>query len=333
MPPGRPSREVVYQRLDTQVAELWTRLGGLPNRAEARGIWREIWLEEAHHSTAIEGNTLVLKQVQQLLDEGKAVGNKQLKEYMEVRGYAAAADWVYGEGIDGSWSDGDTLTLTEIREIHRLAMDPVWSVEPHSDADAEEGPGDFRRHDIHAFPGGMIPAPFTDIQALMTEWVDQANALRPREAAFSEHVARLHCAFEQIHPFIDGNGRTGRLVMNLLLVRMGYPPAIIFKNQRRTYLRAMRRADDGQPGELGELIARAISTSLYRFIIPAVAGPARLVPLVALANEQFTETALRLAAVRGRLEAIKGSDGQWRSTRNWVEEYEDSLYRRPRRAT
>jgi len=55
---------------------------------EADGIWRGIWLEEAHHSTAIEGNTLVLKQVEQLLEEGRAVGNKDLREYLEVRGYA-----------------------------------------------------------------------------------------------------------------------------------------------------------------------------------------------------------------------------------------------------
>ena len=65
-------------------------MGGLPNRLEASDIWRGIWFEEAHHSTAIEGNTLVLKQVEALLAEGRAVGDKQLAEYMEVRGYANA---------------------------------------------------------------------------------------------------------------------------------------------------------------------------------------------------------------------------------------------------
>jgi hypothetical protein len=71
-------------------------LGGLPSPVDAEGIWRRIWLEETHHSTAIEGNTLVLKQVEQLLAEGRAVGNKELAQYMEVRGYADAANWVYG---------------------------------------------------------------------------------------------------------------------------------------------------------------------------------------------------------------------------------------------
>ena len=60
---------------------------------------RHLVRREAHHSTAIEGNTLVLKQVQRLLDEGRAVGNKELREYLEVRGYADAADWVYRQAV------------------------------------------------------------------------------------------------------------------------------------------------------------------------------------------------------------------------------------------
>ena len=91
---GRPSRQAIYDRLDAAFAELRDRMGGLPNPVEAEGIWTTIWYEEAHHSTAIEGNTLVLKQVERLLADGVAVGNKELKEYMEVRGYATAAKWV-----------------------------------------------------------------------------------------------------------------------------------------------------------------------------------------------------------------------------------------------
>ena len=60
---GRPLRADVYRRLDAQIAELRERMGGLPDPADAAGIWRDIWYEEAHHSAAIEGNTLVLKQV------------------------------------------------------------------------------------------------------------------------------------------------------------------------------------------------------------------------------------------------------------------------------
>src|SRR5438046_931480 len=77
---GRPPRAAIYERLRVQIGELRERLGGLPSPLEAEGIWRGIWLEEAHHSTAIEGNTLLLKQVELLLAEGRAVGNKELSE-------------------------------------------------------------------------------------------------------------------------------------------------------------------------------------------------------------------------------------------------------------
>ena len=74
-------------------------MGGLPSPLEAADIWKGIWYEEAHHSTAIEGNTLVLRQVEILLAEGRAVGDKQLREYMEVKGYADASEWVYTQAI------------------------------------------------------------------------------------------------------------------------------------------------------------------------------------------------------------------------------------------
>lgn len=327
MPRGRPPRDVVYLRLRTQVDELWENLGGLPKPVEAAGIWRDIWYEEAHHSTAIEGNTLVLKQVEQLLGEGRAVGSKQLREYMEVRGYADAADWVYQQAHRLP-EGGSLISLTEVRHVHTATMDPVWRVDPHPDASDREGPGSFREHDIHPFPAGMTPPTWPLVASRMADWIDQADALDPRALDLPEQVAKLHSEFERIHPFLDGNGRTGRLVLNLVLVRMGYPPAIVYKNDRATYLAALRRADAGDHGSLGELLARAILANLYRFVLPGVAGPARLVPIAALARKDVTENALRSAAVRGRLQAVKGPDGQWRSSRVWVDEYLRDRHRR-----
>ncbi len=327
---GRPPRDAVYERLRVQIGELRDRLGGLPSPLEAEGIWRGIWLEEAHHSTAIEGNTLVLKQVEQLLQEGRAVGNKELSEYLEVRGYADAASWVYGLGIQpGEWSGGKLITLAEVREIHSLAMTPAWDVSPHPQATARERPGSFREHDIEPFPGGMRPPEWTQVNVLIGDWVGEAQQLRKAgELEITESLAGLHARFEQIHPFLDGNGRTGRLLLNLLLVRLGYPPAIIYKGDRTRYLNALRRADQGDRGPLGEFLARAILDNLYKFVVPAVAGPARLVPLPALATELLSANALRVAAVRGRLKAAKASDGTWRSSTAWVEEYVASRYKR-----
>ncbi|HYV17006.1 MAG TPA: Fic family protein [Conexibacter sp.] len=327
---GRRTRSALYARLHAQIGELRDELGGLPAPLEAQAIWHDIWLDETHHSTAIEGNTLVLAQVARLLDEGRAVGNKELREYMEVRGYANAAEWVYRHGVaPGAWSGGVLVTLTEIRHVHTLALDPAWDIAPHPQAGDDERPGSFRRHDIETFPGGMRPPTWTEVPMQIDDWIAEAQALRGLDAPHvPAELAWLHARFEQLHPFLDGNGRAGRLLLNLLLVRLGYPPAIIRKGDRERYLAALRRADDGDCGPLGEFFARAILDNLHRFVVPAVAGPVRLVPLTALSRERLSANALRVAAVRGRLRAVKGRDGTWRSSRVWVDEYVEGRYRR-----
>ncbi len=195
-----------------------TRLGGLPSPVEAEAIWDELWHQEAHHSTALEGNTLILSEVRQLLDEGRAVGSKELKEYMEVVGYGAAARWIYGQALEpGDPTNGDLLSLHEVRTIHYEAMTPVWNVAPHPHETAAEPPGNWRQHEIRPFPEGMTPPPLTEIEPRMADWVTGVNELRqPSPDAFPERLAKIHNDFERIRPYLDGNGRTGRLVLNLL---------------------------------------------------------------------------------------------------------------------
>ncbi|MGQ0837632.1 Fic family protein [Actinokineospora sp.] len=328
---GRPSRTAVYQRLDEAVADLRGRLGGLPTPAEADAIWADIWHQEAHNSTAIEGNTLVLHEVERLLDEGQTVGAKPLRDYLEVQGYGDAAKWVYGQAAESSeWAAGDLVTLQEIRHVHHLCMTPVWTVAPHPHATDHEEPGNFRQHEIAAFPGGMKPPTWPDVDALMRDWVTEVNGLRKPTAPLPEELGRIHNQFERIHPFLDGNGRTGRLLLNLFLGRLGYPPAIIFKRDRERHLQTMRKADRGDYGPLGELIARSVTTNLYKFVMPTVAGPVKLVPLAALATHDLSENALRVAASRNRLKAVKGDDGHWQSSRNWVDEYRATRHQRIR---
>ncbi|WP_425785817.1 Fic family protein [Micromonospora sp. DT227] len=258
--------------MEEAVRELRDRLGGLPTPAEAEDIWAEIWHQEAHNSTAIEGNTLVLQEVEKTVD-------------------------------------------------------------PHPHATDLEGPGNFRRHEIARFPGGMKPPSWPEVDARIRSWLDRVAELQAKtDTPLAERLAVLHNDFEAIHPFLDGNGRTGRLVLSLLLGRLGYPPAIIYKRDRDAYLRAMRRADVGDPGLLGELIARSVTANLYRFVMPAVAGPVKLLPLPALATADLTENALRVAAMRGRLRAVKADDGTWRSSQKWVNDYTKSRYRRGRPA-
>jgi len=325
---GRLSRAQIYANLDQAFIELRERMGGLPDPVEAEGIWTAIWYQEAHHSTAIEGNTLVLKQVERLLAEGLAVGNKELKEYLEVQGYADAARWVYGQALDpGEWTDGELLSLTEVRQVHEMALGPVWGVVPHPNATDRETPGSFREHDIEPFPRGMVPPSWVEVPAAVRGWLDEVAAVMKHEHPI-EALAAAHNSFERIHPFLDGNGRAGRLLLNLILVRLGYAPAIIYKRDRSRYLAALRSADGGDPGPLGELLARAVLDNLYRFLVPAVAGPNRLVRLAALVSDDLSEGALRNAANRGRLRGQKGDDGHWRSTRGWVDEYRDERHKR-----
>ncbi len=214
-------------------------------------------------------------------------------------------------------------------------MGQVWEIASHPEADPKEGPGSFRRHDIHPFSGGMTPPPWPDVPAQMATWIGQVEALgrevvadlvQPSRLPLS--LAELHGSFERVHPFIDGNGRTGRLVLNLVLIRLGWPPVIIFKRFRNQYLSALDRADKADHGPLAELIARSILENLERLVVPNIAGPVRLVPLKSLANEEVSYEALRRAAIRGRLQAELATDGTWRSSGHAIKTYLANRHKR-----
>ena len=331
---ARPTRQSIFDKFQDSIAEL-ERFGGLPEPHEARAIWDDLWHLEAHHSTALEGNTLVLKEVKALLDSGRAVGAKELKDYMEVQGYGDAAKWVYQQGVSPTeWQHDELIVKTEVRRIHADLMGPVWLVAPHPDASDLEGPGQFRRHEIKSFSGGMTPPSFVQIDSDLSLWVDAVNQLGVevkdkslKASKVPERLAEIHRNFEAVHPFIDGNGRTGRLVLNLILIRLGWPPAIIFKKQRSKYLKALDKADKGDMGPLAEQICRSVIDNLHH-LIPEIAGPSKFVPLQALQDDTMSYAALRQAAVRGRLEAVQETDGSWRSSRRAVEEYRQNLYSR-----
>jgi hypothetical protein len=145
---------------------------------EAQAIWEDIWHQEAHHSTALEGDTLALRQVQALLDRGRAIGAKPLSEYNEVRGYADAAQWVYGQALKpGDWHDGRLITIAEVRQVQHTAMTLVWDVAPHPDATGRERPGSFREHDIRPFGGGMTPPSWPLVPAQVQRWVESPASL------------------------------------------------------------------------------------------------------------------------------------------------------------
>ena len=119
----------------------------------------------------------------------------------------------------------------------------------------------------------MTPPPWTEVEAHVTDWLKFAAADPAEGEHLLVHLARVHAKFECIHPFRDGNGRVGRLVLNLLLVRNGYPPAVIRKRDRPRYLRSLRSADKGDVSSLAEILARAVKESLDRFLLPISLAP------------------------------------------------------------
>ncbi len=317
-------RGSIHRYLAICMAEV-ERLGGLPTPREAREMWGDIWLRETHHSTGIEGNTLTYTEVEALLHENQAVQPDQYHDYLEVRGYADAAQWVYTLALEPEdWTGEDLLSVTEVRHVHHVALAPVWEKFPHPDASDDERPGSFRRHDIQAFPGGMQPPSWPEVPSLLSTWIERVNAIPQEEGNVLELVGQRHAEFEHIHPFLDGNGRTGRLLLNLLLVRLRYPPAIIFKERRSMYLDALRACDSGDAGPLGETIAKAVIGTLKLTVFPCIAGPGRYILLSVLADEQFSTDKLRRAVLSGKLVAQKDEDGFWRSTPKFVEQYKAS---------
>lgn len=304
---GRPSLPDLLALLDEEVALLHQHLGGLPRAVEADQILRQIWIDDVHNSTAIEGNTMTRAQVEELVERGRV--SADLLEALEVEGYAGAADWVYRNA-----SVHEGVPTDVVAEIHRRAMGPVWEVNPPP---TRERAGSWRRGGVR-LRGVDVSLP-PSIQADLESWSTSTRRLQDVHPIV--HAATHHAWFERIHPFVDGNGRVGRLVLNLMLIQAGYPPAVILASSRPRYLQALRSADGGNTNPLAEVIARAVRGTLTRFLIPNLAGNAKLVPLTALAaRTPYSAAYLRLLVSKGRLRAVR--DGRLHlSSRAWLDEY------------
>jgi len=297
----------VLALLDEEVALLHGSLGGLPRAVEADQILRQIWIDDVHNSTAIEGNTMTRAQVEELVEHRRA--SSLLVESLEVEGYARAADWVYRVA-----PDYEHVPLDVVQEAHRLTVELAWAIEPPATNDRA---GSWRTSGV-TVRGVTVSMPAA-VHADLQEWSRSTKRRGDRHPI--AHAAEHHAWFERIHPFVDGNGRVGRLILNFVLLQQGYPPAVILAEKRRQYLQALRTADGGNPGPLTEVVARAVSGAMSKFLIPKLAGEAKLVPLAALASSSgYSADYLRQLAQSGKLRALR--EGRlWLSSKVWLDEY------------
>ena len=325
---GRPTIQEILKALDNEVAELHRQFGGLPANVDADNIWKNIWLEETHHSTALEGNTLTPREVYYLVEQHRPRGTKDIRYYLEVGGYSEAARWVYEEAAAAYAGRGHSFSVSHVRQIHAVLMRPLWSQFPPLTGDR---PGDYRHTSVRISGAPVQPPPAGDVAGLMEKWVVDVSAGFGEEHPVA-WAAIKHCQFEQIHPFVDGNGRAGRLLMNYLLISWGYPPAIILKSQREHYLAALERAQlrASYQGMI-ELVARAVRDNLDRLLLPYMAHDVDLVPLATLSKEsRYRASYLRRLAQTGKLMANR-QGSVWFSSREWLKEYLDSRSSRGRK--
>ena len=180
-----------------------------------------------------------------------AVSGKSLIEQQEVLGLDLALQYVNCTLVNRLGS----ITREDILEIHRRVLGFVDPVEA----------GQFRQHQVYV--GSFVPPAAVEVPAYLDDFLQWLNSLEDtRDLHAIELAAIAHYKFVYIHPFIDGNGRTGRLLMNLILMRSGFPPVIIKKSERLAYYAHLDQANDGDVRPLIRFIARCTERTLTEFI-------------------------------------------------------------------
>lgn len=213
--------------------------------AEAEALRQEFIVEHTYNSNAIEGNTLTLQETQLVL-QGITIDQKPLKDHLEAVGYKEAYEY-----MEQLAREQHELTLYEICSIHSLVL-----------ADRQEDRGRFRRVPVRIAGALTTPVQPYQIEPMMSALLADMDTLY-RHMHVVEKAALFHLRFEAIHPFIDGNGRTGRLLMNLQLIKAGYPPINVKYSDRRRYYQAFDDyARSSSPDTMTTLIAEYLEQRL-----------------------------------------------------------------------
>ena len=203
-------------------------------------------IELTHTSTAIEGNTLTRSETAAVVEKGITVAGKSLKDHLEVTNYVIALNFI-NDLVSQKRVD---ITLNTLLDIHRIILKSI----------DDDHAGALRKIAVRIAGSTLVLPDPINVPDLMNEFIQWLSTVQENPIIIS---AQAHRRLVSIHPFVDGNGRTARLLMNLLLMQQGYPPAIIRMEDRPAYFNALSKADQtGDADDFCILVASAVERSL-----------------------------------------------------------------------
>ena len=220
------------------------------NSPAMRQMKKESYFRHIYHTTAIEGNTFSLMQTRLLVETRVAIGGKSLVEHQEIMGMDAALSYINSSLIHRIGE----ITVNDIKEIHKRVLgfvDPI-------------GAGHLRTTQV--FVGEFMPPAPRDVPNLIREFIEWINSDEALQLHPVELAALAHYKLVYIHPFYDGNGRTSRLLMNLILMQAGFPPVTIKVEEKHDYYRHLQTANDGDIRPFIRFIAKCTERTLDEYL-------------------------------------------------------------------
>ena len=276
-------------------------------------IKEQFEIEMTYNSNAIEGNSLTLKETYLVISEGITIKGKPLKDHLEAKDHKEALDFLY-ELIDKD----KKITVSEylIRQLHQLVVN-----KSHSDI-----AGKYREGNVIITGSKHTPPEGFQVPHEMKELISWLNK-NQKKCHIIELAALLHHKLVYIHPFADGNGRMARLIMNVLIMKAGYPLAIILRNDRKRYYRVLSEADSKKYEPLCEFIAQSVIRTLniyLKILTPSRKKSEKYISLEELSKDSpYSATYLRKLATQGKLEAFK-EGRNWLSSKKALTDYINS---------
>lgn len=302
----RPEFQSTFDRLYDKLAVL-NQSRPLPNIA-LRKIKESLTIEWTYNSNSIEGNTLTLRETQMVLQEGITVKGKSLREHFEAKNHEKAIDYLYS-----IVNEKYTLRSIDILSLHEIVLRMI----------EDEFAGRIRNGGVRITGANFVPPNANKVSDLLDELIDFVNT-NPLEINDIELATVFHHKLVWIHPFFDGNGRTVRLAMNLLLMRKGFPPAIILKNDRKKYYEALNQANLGNYQRLMLLMSQALERTLNIYISSLPDNDydfQEISNIVSEPNElPYSQEYISLLARQGKIDAHK-EGRNWYTTKKAIEEY------------